>query len=477
MTLTDTPRIAAPGGLALPGPGTALLTDRYELTMAQAAFASGVGSRTATFEVFARSLPKGRRFGTFAGVARLLEAIEAFRFDPDELDWLLASDVIDAPLAEWLAQFRFCGTVDGYREGELYFPNSPVLTMTAPFAAGTLLETVTLSILNADTAVASAASRMRLAAGARELYESGSRRTNEQAAVAAARAAYIAGFNSTSNLAAARRYGIPAAGTSAHAFTLAHMALADPALAMEGREQQAERAAFRAQMLALGADTTLLVDTFDIAQGIRNAVEVANELGATGPGKIRIDSGDLGAEAHAARALLDSLGATSTRIAVSSDLDEFSIDRLSDAPVDAYGPGTAVVTGSGAPAAGFVYKLVAIAASDEEGAAMVPVQKRSASKASHPGRKLAWRLIDGDGFAHGERVVARQTMPAPGPDGALAADTPDARALQVRYMERGERVRDTCTHAARAHHAAALAELRPMHHSISAGRPAFDAQP
>ena len=218
--------------------------------------------------------------------------------------------------------------MSGYREGELYFPGSPLLTIEGSFADAVMLETLALSILNYDSAVATAAARMSVAAGERPLAEMGSRRASEEAAVAAARAAYIAGFAATSNLEAGRRWGVPTMGTAAHAWTLLH---------------DSEEDAFRSQIDALGAGTTLLIDTYDIAEGVRTAVRVAGpELGG-----VRIDSGDLPIVAGEVRALLDELGATNTRITVTSDLDEYALAALAASPVDSYGVGTSVATGSG----------------------------------------------------------------------------------------------------------------------------------
>jgi nicotinate phosphoribosyltransferase len=359
---------------------SALLTDRYELTMLDAALRDGTAQRRCVFEVFARRLPDGRRYGVVAGTARLLEAIAEFRFDAQTIDALLRDRVVDDDTAGYLAAYRFGGDVDGYPEGELYFPYSPVLTVIGTFAEAVVLETLVLSVLNHDCAIASAAARMVTAAAGRPIIEMGSRRTHEDAAVAAARAAYLAGFASTSNLEAGRRYGVPTAGTASHAFTLLH---------------DDERAAFEAQVAAAGPGTTLLVDTYDITRGIQQAVEVA------GPalGAIRIDSGDLGVLAAQARAQLDRLGATRAKIVVSGDLDEFSIAALAALPVDSYGAGTAVVTGSGAPTAGMVYKLV-----DVEGR---PVAKRSEDKQSHGGRKTALRRHKPTGTAVEEIVCAR----------------------------------------------------------------------
>ena len=368
-------------------PGPALLTDRYELTMLAAALADGTAMRDCVFEVFARRLPHGRRYGVLAGTGRFLEALAGFEFGEEEIASLRTQGLTDERLLDWLAGFSFSGDVDGYAEGELFFPGSPVLTVRAPFAEGVLLETLALSVLNHDSAIASAAARMVGAACGRPCIEMGSRRTHEQAAVAAARAASLVGFVATSNLAAGQRYGVPTTGTSAHAFTLLH---------------DDEASAFRAQVAALGVGTTLLVDTYDVEQGIRTAVEVAG----TGLGGIRLDSGDLPSLATAARRQLDALGATGTRIIVTSDLDEHAIAALQAAPVDGYGVGTSLVTGSGAPTAGMVYKLV-----ERDG---VPVAKNSEGKRSVGGRKHALRRHDAGGTATGEVVSSRPIEPRPG---------------------------------------------------------------
>src|SRR6476660_7494498 len=365
------------GSPSTAGVSTALLTDRYELTMVAAALADGTAARRCVFELFARRLPDGRRYGVVAGTGRLLESINRFRFGDQELAVL--DGVVDRGTLDWLADYRFTGDLDGYPEGELYFPGSPILTVTGTFGDAVMLETLALTILNHDSAVASAAARMVSAAAGRPIIEMGSRRTHELAAIASARAAYIAGLASTSNLAAGRVFGVPTAGTAAHAFTLLH---------------DDEVGAFRAQIAALGPATTLLVDTFDITKGIENAVAA----GGPSLGAIRIDSGDLGVLARQARAQLDGLGATGTRIVVSGDLDEYAIAALAAAPVDIYGAGTAVGTGSVAPTAGFVYKLV-----DVDGR---PVAKRSEHKESHGGRKFAYRVHKPTGTAIEEVVVS-----------------------------------------------------------------------
>ncbi|NJC73694.1 nicotinate phosphoribosyltransferase [Planosporangium thailandense] len=387
---------------------TALLTDHYELTMLSAALRDGTADRQCVFEVFARRLPLGRRYGVVAGTGRVVERLSEFTFSPEIVDWLLARQVVDEQTADWLRSYRFRGDIDGYAEGELYFPNSPILTVSGTFAECVVLETFVLSVLNHDCAVASAAARMVTAARGRPLIEMGSRRTHEESAVAAARAAYLAGFASTSNLAAGRRYGIPTAGTAAHAFTLLH---------------DDEKAAFASQIDTFSKDTTLLVDTYDISQGIRNAIAVAGpDLGA-----IRIDSGDLSVLAQQSRDLLDELGATDTRIIVSGDLDEYAIASLAAEPVDAYGAGTAVVVGSGAPTAGMVYKLVEV---DGQ-----PVVKRSENKATVGGRKTAVRRHKPTGTATQEIIVPQGT----------AEPQPHDRALQRPYVRGGEPVADLPT--------------------------------
>lgn len=386
----------------------ALLTDHYELTMISAALRDGTAHRSSVFEVFARRLPQGRRYGVVAGTGRLLEQLAAFTFHPDEVGFLRRTGVVDDATAEWLAGYRFSGDVDGYAEGELFFPNSPVLTVSGTFAECVILETLILSVLNHDCAIAAAAARMVTAARGRPLIEMGSRRAHEEAAVASARAAYLAGFASTSNLAAGLRYGIPTAGTAAHAFTLLH---------------DDEKAAFASQVAALGEQTTLLVDTYDISQGIRNAIAVA------GPGlrAVRIDSGDLSVLAAQSRALLDELGAPDVKIVVSGDLDEYAIAALAAEPVDVYGAGTAVVTGSGAPTAGLVYKLVEV-----DGR---PVVKRSENKATVGGRKTAYRRHKPTGTAVEEIVLTGASAGAGEPQ-------PGDRLLQRPLIRGGEPVAD-----------------------------------
>ncbi len=419
-----------------------LLTDRYELTMLTAFVRDGSVEHPAVFETFARRLPEGRRYGVVAGLGRLAPMLADFRFDPAEVDWLRAQDVVDDATAAWLRAFRFTGDVDAYPEGDLYFPGSPVLTVRGTLGECVMLETLVLSVLNHDSAVASAAARMVLAAGGRPLVEMGSRRTQEEAAVAAARAAHLAGFASTSNLAAGFRHGVPTVGTAAHAFTLAH---------------PSEAEAFASQVAVQGKDTTLLVDTYDVEQGIRTAVEVAGP----GLGAVRIDSGDLADTAAAARALLDELGAHDTRIIATSDLDEYVITALADAPIDGYGVGTRVVTGSGHPTASMVYKLVAVGF--EPGGPLHAVAKKSHDKISVGGGKTAWRTHDADGR------VTREWYRVDG------LTEPGATPVQVPVVRGGRLVHDPPLAEVRTHCAAALATLPEAARSVSAGRPYLTA--
>jgi len=408
---------------------SALLTDRYELTMLEASLHSGTAGRDSVFEVFARRLPEGRRYGIVAGTGRFLELLADFRFGEAELDWLREASVVDGATLDWLADYRFSGSIRGYREGEPYFPGSPLLVVESSFAEGVLLETLALSVLNHDSAVASAAARMVSAADGRPLAEMGSRRTGEQSAVSAARAAWIAGFGATSNLEAGRAWGLPTMGTAAHAFTLLH---------------DSEEDAFRAQVATLGPGTTLLVDTYDIPRAVETAVRVAG----TGLGAVRIDSGDLPLVVARVREQLDRLGATRTRITVTNDLDEHTIAALRAAPVDSYGVGTSVVSGSGHPAAGMVFKLVARV---DDAGEWVSVAKSSAAKATVGGRKHAVRVLR-DGVAVEERIKI---------GGTTTED--DERALLVPLVTDGV-VDERWTGAdgtarAREHRATAVAEL------------------
>ena len=352
--------------------------------MLDAALKDGTAHRRCTFEVFGRRLPATRRFGVVAGTGRILEALERFEFDGEQIEWLSSRGIISEEAASFLATWRFTGDMWGYAEGECYFPGSPLLTVEGSFADCTLLETLLLSILNHDCAVASAASRMTIAAHGRPCMDMGARRAHERAAV------------------------------SAHAFTLLH---------------DSERDAFDSQVASLGAGTTLLVDTYDIAQGVVNAVEAARAAGGE-LGAVRLDSGDLVAQAFKVRGQLDAMGATSTKITVTSDLDEYAIAALGAAPVDSYGVGTRLVTGSGVPTAALVYKVVS---REDASGAIVPVAKKSESKSTVGGRKVAGRVMGDDGYASEELLLVGTSME----EGQKLLAERGARPLQVPLVRQG----------------------------------------
>jgi nicotinate phosphoribosyltransferase len=422
-----------------------LLTDHYELTMVRAALRAGTAHRRCVFELFARRLPEGRRYGVVAGVGRFLRALRQFRFDDESLRFLRDRKIVDHVMADWLAGYQFSGDIWGYPEGEVYFPGSPIVIVESTFGEAVVLETLLLSIYNHDSAIASAASRMTAMAGDRPCIEMGSRRTHELAAVAAARAAYIAGFDSTSNLEAGRRYGVPTRGTAAHSFTLLH---------------RSEREAFAAQIAELGTETTLLVDTYDVFEAVKTGVELTNgQLGA-----VRLDSGDLGLLAAQVRELLDSLGAFRTKILVTSDLDEFTLAALDGAPVDGYGVGTALVTGSGHPTSEFVYKLVARTESDELAAPMVAVAKKSINKISMGGRKYALRRLSEQGTAEAEIIGI----------GAPPSGDSNDRPLLVQLVDGGKIIGEESLDTSRERHRSARAELPLEALKMSRGEPVID---
>lgn len=430
---------------------TAFKTDQYELTMLQSALTDGLAHKPAVFELFGRKIPQGRKYGVVGGIGRAIEAVKNFTFTDAQIAFLRAHNIVNEETLTYLSNYRFTGTIYAYREGELYFPHSPIMRVEGTFGECVLLETVLLSILNHDSAVASAASRMVQAAQGIPLAEMGSRRTHDDAATASARVSYITGFSATSNLEAGFTYGIPTMGTSAHAFTLAH---------------KDEKTSFKQQVEALGEDTTLLVDTYNIEQGIRNAVEVAGER----LGGVRIDSGDLYEETLNARKLLDSLGAQDAKITLSSDIDEFVISELVErgTPVDSIGAGTKVVTGSGHPTAGMVYKLVAI---EDDNGSFRSVSKTASGKKSIGGRKWAWRMTDTQGMATKEVVYVRNNTYE-----EQYVPTPTMRPLMKKHVENGEVVFFPTVEESRKHHREAMEELRPMDKSIQAGTPALTVE-
>ena len=424
---------------------TALLTDHYELTMLQAALRDRHRPPAlASSSCSPAGCPTGRRYGVVAGIGRLLDAIEALpvrRRPSSPCSLTRASSTTRRSSAS--RSYRFTGDIWGYAEGEVYFPDSPLLVVEGSFAEAVLLETVLLSIFNHDTAVASAASRMTCAAGDRPCIEMGSRRTHEEAAVAGARAAYVAGFATT--LQPPRPPGVRRPDRR-HQRALVHAAARD-------RGGRVPRPGERARRRHHAAGRHLR------HRGGRAASRI--EVAGTDLGAVRIDSGDLGVLAHQVRAQLDELGATKTRIVVTCDLDEFAIAALASAPVDGYGVGTPLVTGSGHPTCGFVYKLVA---REDSGGEMVGVAKRSKDKISIGGRKYALRRLSPDGIAEAEVIGIGQP----------AENDGDDRSLLVPLVPDGEVVGRESLDDARARHLRARAELPLVARQLSQGEPAIE---
>ena len=407
-----------------------LCTDHYEFTMLNTLIEANKAQQPAVFEVFARKLPSHRSFGVFAGSNSLLAALQDFYFDADSLRYLRKKNIIGSQTQTYLEKFRFNGSISAYREGELFFPYSPVLTIQGSLGECLLLETLVLSLLNHESAVASVGARITSAAHGAMVMEAGSRRIGPESAIRAARAAYLSGIDVTSNLAAGLRYGIPTIGTASHALTMAYPNEID---------------AFYDQAQFLGSDSVFLVDTFDINQGIYHAVK-ASDKKLKG---IRIDSGDLLASSQMARDLLDELGAPQAQIMVSGDLNEHAILNLvqNKAPIDAFESGHHLVTGSGAPSAGFVYKLVAIG--DASKGAQRHVAKKSHGKQSMGGHKFAYRQ-----FNQAQQATAELLYHAP-----LTLPTPHLKTLQVPLLKQGQPCVQPTLVQARAHCQKALSTV------------------
>jgi nicotinate phosphoribosyltransferase len=378
-------------------PVPSLATDLYQLTMLAGYFRTGRHRLRSTFELFTRRLPPNRNCLVFAGLEQALDYLEHLRFTSAELDWLSAQPVfstIEPEFLDFLEAFRFTGDVWAMDEGTPFFPNEPVLRITAPLAEAQLVETALLAIVNFQTTIASKAVRVVHAAHGRPVMEFGARRAHGlEAALYAARAAHLAGCTSTSFVEAGRQFGIPLSGTMAHSWILA---------------AESERHAFIDFADLFGPTTVLLLDTYDVAK----AVDAVVSSGLR-PAAVRLDSGDLLSLSRSVRQSFDKAGLTGTRIIVSGDLDEWGIRKLiaAEAPIDTYAVGTALTTSEDAPALGGVYKLVQI---DEPGGARL-VLKRSAGKRTQPGAKQVWRVF-AEGLATHD-VVSLAGEPAP-PRGA-----------------------------------------------------------
>lgn len=413
----------------------AMLTDLYELTMAAAYHEAGLNHQ-ATFELSVRELPPNRRFLLAAGVDEALAGLEAFRFTDRDLSYLDGLGQMPSAFIETLADLRFTGEVWAVLEGEVVFDGEPLLRVTAPLLEAQLVETFLLNQIASHTMLASKAARVALACGDRSFVDFSARRDHgASAAMAAARAAWIAGSAGTSLTAAGQRWGIPVTGTMAHSFVMSF---------------DDERDAFRAYARAFPTRAVLLIDTYDTVTGARHAIDVVRELADDGAGLagVRLDSGDLASLSVAVRRLLDDAGLTDTQILASGDLDEYRIADLlaGGAPIDAFGVGTQLGTSADAPSLGAVYKLV----SDARG----PRMKLAPDKVTLPGRKQVWRCDDGD-------VVSLEDE-----------DVPGGRPLLLRVMVDGTRL-DTPAHtldAARERARAALEWLPAGLRSLERGR-------
>src|SRR6516225_5960874 len=376
--------------------GEALLTDLYQLTMAQAYFELGMKD-DAVFELFVRRLPGTRRFLLAAGLEQALEYIAGLKFSADDIAFLATLGRFRADFLDYLGSVRFTGAVHAMPEGSPFFADEPIVRVSAPILEAQLLESRLLNIVHFQTLIASKAARCVSAARGKPLIDFGMRRAHEaNAAVFAARAAYLAGFDATATVEAGRRFGIPLSGTLAHSFIEA----------CDGEEQ-----AFRSFVLSSPEPTTLLIDTYDSARALQRVIALAKEFAQRGNGQgiraVRIDSGDLSGQARMARAALDAHGCRDIRIVVSGNLDEQAIDELvsGGVPVDACGVGTALGVSADAPALDMVYKLQQYAGQ--------PRRKRSTGKATWPGPKQVFRERAPSGEYHCDRIV-REDEPAAG---------------------------------------------------------------
>ncbi len=407
---------------------SALSTDLYEVTMA-AGFVEGDHGR-GTFDLYVRTLPETRSFLVAAGLEQGLAYLETVRFTAAEVAYLRTVPALaELPAAffdDYLARFRFTGEVWAMDEGTPVFANEPILSITAPLAEAQLVETAVLAIVGFQTSIASKAVRVAAAAAGRPAIEFGGRRAHgTEAAMWAARAAFLGGLEATSNLAAGRAFDIPVSGTMAHSWVMAH----------DGEEE-----AFRRYADLFGDQAVLLLDTYDTCEAARRVVS----SGLT-PAAVRLDSGDLGALSRDVRGILDGGGLRGTRILVSGDLDEYRIASLvaSGAPVDGFGVGTALSTSNDAPALGVVYKLAEV----ERAGSWMATAKSSPGKATWAGRKQVWRM-PADGR---DRVGLRDERAPAGGHGLLRC-----------VMRDGTRVGD----------APALADRRAACQAAVAGLPA-----
>jgi nicotinate phosphoribosyltransferase len=386
-------------------PGTSvLLTDLYQLTMVTAYHALGM-ERTAVFEFFVRHLPRTRGFLVAAGLEQALDYLETLHFAEHELRWLESTGRFQPEALRRLARLRFTGDVDALPEGSVFFANEPILRVVAPLPEAQLVESRLINLLNLQSMIASRAARCRLAAGARRLADFGLRRAHgAEAGLLAARACYLAGFDSTATVEAGRLFGIPLSGTMAHAFIEAH---------------DDEIAAFRDFARIHPRGVTLLIDTYDTLRAAQQVVALCRE--GVPVAAVRLDSGDLAALACEVRAVLDAGGSQQVQIVVSGNLDEIEIERLlaAGAPIDTFGVGTRLDVSADAPYLDCVYKIQEYAGR--------PRRKRSAGKATWPGRKQVFREYDSGG------QIVRDTI-------GLASESLPGTPLLTPVMRQGRRL-------------------------------------
>jgi len=406
---------------------SALLTDLYQLSMMQAYLDEGMAER-AVFELFVRKLPAHRNFLIAAGLDQALEFLEDLRFSADEIAWIERQGGFSTRLLDRLRTLRFTGDVDAMPEGTAFFPNEPVLRVVAPLPEAQLVESRLLNLVHFQTVVASKAARCVLAAPGKVLVDFGMRRAHgAEAALTAARAAYLAGFSGTATALAGMKFAIPVFGTMAHSFIQAHAS---------------EQAAFEAFARARSENVVLLIDTYDTEAAARKVVQIAPELMRQGIAirGVRLDSGDLAAHAFAVRAILDQGGLRDTTIFSSGNLDEDRVQALVQcgAPIDGFGIGTALDTSSDAPFLDAVYKLQEYAG--------IPRRKRSEGKATWPGRKQVFRNYGDDG------KIAFDTV-------ALADELHRGEPLLVPMMRGGRRISTATLAQARSCAAAQIASL------------------
>lgn len=408
----------------------ALATDLYELTMAAAYFENGL-DHPASFEVFVRWMPPHRSYLVAAGLAQVIEYLSELRFTETDLEFLRRLPVfrhVSDRFFDYLKDFRFSGEVWAIPEGTIFFPNEPILRITAPIIEAQILETYTLSFLNFESSIASKAARMVDAGRGRAIIEFGARRAHGMtAALYAARAAYIGGCVGTSLVEAGYLFGIPIYGTAAHSW---NMAFDD------------ELDAFRAYLRVFPETTTLLIDTYDTIQGARKATMLGPQIRG-----VRLDSGDLGRLSKEVRAILDAAGMRETKIVASGDLNEYKIEELiaEGAPIDIFGVGTQLSTSYDAPALGGVYKLVEEVVNGEK----VYKMKLSMEKSHYPGCKQVWRTSDDSGMYLFDTITLADDDPVPGAvplmerimvEGRLVTPYPPLEEIRQRFLTNLQRL-------------------------------------